>query len=67
MIDIAAVLLAVLSFRSTGFEQVGYRFSLDFMPFVFWLWMRSGIRLTVRLKSVIIAATVLDLCLTVFF
>jgi hypothetical protein len=35
----ALVLLTVLAFRSTGFEQVGYRLSLDFLPFVFWLLM----------------------------
>jgi len=59
--------LSVLAFRSTGFEQVGYRFSLDFLPFVFWLLMRSQIKVTNGFKGLIFIATVIDLCLTVFY
>jgi hypothetical protein len=62
-----SVLLTVLAFRSTGFEQVGYRFSLDFLPFVFWLMIRSRMEMTPRLKSLIFVATVIDLALTLFF
>ena len=50
-LDIGLVLLAVLAFRSTGFEQVGYRFSLDFLPFVFWLLMRSRLQMNTRFKG----------------
>jgi hypothetical protein len=66
-LNIAPVLLTVLAFRSTGFEQVGYRFSLDFLPFVFWLLMRSRVEVDNRFKGLIFLATVVDLCLTVFF
>jgi hypothetical protein len=66
-INCVVVLLAVLAFRSTGFEQMGYRFSLDFLPFVFWLLMRSRIELTGRFKSLILIATLVDACLTAFF
>src|SRR4030095_5072056 len=65
--DVAVVLFAVLAFRSTGFEQVGYRFSLDFLPFVFWLLMRSRVTMSKHLKILIFLATVLDICLTLFF
>lgn len=57
------VLLALLAFRSTGFEQMGYRFSLDFLPFVFWLLIRSEIATTKYFKTLIFAGSVIDLCL----
>jgi hypothetical protein len=66
-LNVAAVLMAVLAFRSTGFEQMGYRFSLDFLPFVFWLLMRSHIPMSGRLKGLILISTILDICLTAFF
>jgi hypothetical protein len=65
--DIGLVLLAVLAFRSTGFEQVGYRFSLDFFPFVFWLLMRSRLQMDNRFKGLIFLALVIDVILTAFF
>lgn len=65
--NVAAVLMTVLAFRSTGFEQVGYRFSLDFLPFVFWLLMRSHIEMSSRFKGLITISTIIDLCLTAFF
>lgn len=61
------VLLAVLAFRSTGFEQVGYRFSLDFLPFVFGLLMRSRLQMDNRFEGLIFLALVVDVCLTAFF
>ena len=63
----AVVLLTVLAFRSTGFEQVGYRFSLDFLPFVFWLLMRSRLKMNNRFKALIFLAVMVDVCLTAFF
>jgi hypothetical protein len=63
----ALVLVTVLAFRSTGFEQVGYRFSLDFLPFVFWLLMRSRVQMSNRFKGLIFFALVVDVCLTAFF
>ena len=65
--DSGLVLLAVLAFRSTGFEQVGYRFSLEFLPFVFWLMMRSRLPMNNRFKRLILLALVIDVCLTAFF
>ncbi|MGZ8443955.1 MAG: hypothetical protein ACXWX7_17915 [Candidatus Binatia bacterium] len=67
VLNVCTVLLVVLAFRSTGFEQVGYRFSLDFLPFVFWLLMRSRIVMSGRFKGLILASTIIDLCLTAFF
>lgn len=62
----AAVLLSVLAFRSTGFEQVGYRFSLDFLPMIFGLMIRSRIELTRGFKSLIFLATVIDVVLAAY-
>ena len=67
VVDVAAVLLVVLAFRSTGFEQMGYRFSLDFLPFVFWLLMRSRITLTPGFRRLIFAATAISVALTLFY
>lgn len=64
--SITPVLLTVLAFRSTGFEQMGYRFSLDFLPFVFWLMIRSKVHVTGRFKAFIFLATVVDICLTFY-
>jgi hypothetical protein len=66
-LNVVLVLLVVLAFRSTGFEQMGYRFSLDFLPFVFWLLMRSQSKLTNGFKGLIFLTTVIDICLTVFY
>jgi len=66
-LNVVLVLFVVLAFRSTGFEQMGYRFSLDFLPFVFWLLMRSRNRLTSGFKGLVFLTTVIDICLTVFY
>jgi hypothetical protein len=65
-LGILPVLLLDLAFRSTGFEQMGYRFSLDFFPFVFWLLLRSRITLTWKLKGLIFIATVIAMALTFY-
>ncbi len=65
-INILPVLLLDLAFRSTGFEQMGYRFSLDFFPFLFLLLMRSRINLTGKFKGLIFLATVIDMILTFY-
>jgi uncharacterized membrane protein len=66
VINSLLVLLVDLSFRSTGFEQMGYRFSLDFFPFIFWLMIRSRLQLTARFKGLIFLATVIDMSLTFY-
>ena len=65
-INILPVLLLDLAFRSTGFEQMGYRFSLDFFPFLFLLLIRSRINLTGKFKGLIFLATVIDMILTFY-
>jgi hypothetical protein len=67
ILNVLVVLTAVLSFRSTGFQQVGYRFSLDFLPFIFWLAVRSGLHMTRGLKAMIFVATLTDLGLVIYF
>lgn len=66
VINCLVVLLVDMAFRSTGFEQMGYRFSLDFFPFLFWLMIRSRLRLTPRFKGLIFLATVIDVILTLY-
>lgn len=66
-VDIAVVLLALMAFRSTGFEQMGYRFSLDFLPFVFWLLIRSRVPMTATFKTLIVGATIVDAFLVGYF
>jgi len=66
VINCLVVLLVDMAFRSTGFEQMGYRFSLDFFPFVFWLMVRSKLRLTTSFKTLILLATVVDIVLTLY-
>ena len=67
VVNVVLVLAAVLAFRSTGFEQVGYRFSLDFLPFIFWLAVRSRLRVTPELRALIFFATLIDLGLVCYF
>jgi len=66
LINCLVVLLVDMAFRSTGFEQMGYRFSLDFFPFIFWLMIRSRLRLTSSFKALIFLATVIDIFLTLY-
>jgi hypothetical protein len=67
ILNVLVVLTVVLSFRSTGFRQVGYRFSLDFLPFIFWLAVRSELHVTRGLKAMIFVATLTDLGLLTYF
>jgi hypothetical protein len=65
-INVLIVLLVDLAFRSTGFEQMGYRFSLDFFPLLFWLLIRSRMDLTGKFRGLIFLATIIDLFLTFY-
>jgi hypothetical protein len=67
MLNICAVLTATLAFRSTGLRQIGYRFSLDYMPFVFWLLMRSRTELSGGSKALIWMAVIMDVSLIGYF
>jgi len=42
LLNCLIVLVAVLAWRSTGQFQLGYRFSLDFLPIVAFLIARDG-------------------------
>jgi hypothetical protein len=67
MLGVTMVTAAFLAFRSTGSIQFGYRFSLDFMPFLFLFMMRggfgSGRLLPTGFKIVVITAVLSDLYL----
>jgi hypothetical protein len=66
-VNIVIVLFSILAFRSTGFNQMGYRLSLDFLPFVFFLIIRSRIKLGRAIKATILAATIVDWFLVGYF
>jgi hypothetical protein len=55
------------SFWVARLEQVGYRFSLDFLPFVSWLMMRSRVPMNNRFERLICLALMVDVCRTAFF
>jgi hypothetical protein len=61
----AAVLLMVLAWRSTGQLQVGYRFSLDFLPIITFLLARSGFNAK-KLSWGFKALTILGFILTLY-
>jgi len=64
----AVIAIAVLlCFRSIAFSQASCRYSLDFMPFVFWLLLRRHTELTTTLKFLILTAAVFDLWLISYF
>jgi hypothetical protein len=67
VLNICVVLIASLAFRSAGLRQIGYRFSLDYMPFVFWLLMRSRTQLSGGAKALIWMAVVIDVSLVAYF
>jgi len=67
VLNICLVMLVTLAFRSTGARQIGYRFSLDYLPFVFWLLMRRRRELSFGFKNLVGLALIIDLALMVYF
>jgi len=67
VLNICLVMLVTLAFRSTGARQIGYRFSLDYLPFVFWLLMRRRRELSFGFKNLVGLALIIDLALVVYF
>jgi hypothetical protein len=65
--NVALILVALLSFRNVGFFQIGYRFSLDFLPLLFWAIMRSRVELTRMMKAAISASALLDMAIAFHF
>jgi hypothetical protein len=60
--SIATISLAFLLWWSTGSNQLGYRFSLDFMPLLFWLMLRTdALRLTVGVRAIIWVSVLINL------
>ena len=65
-VNIFILMLVALAFRSTGARQIGYRFSLDYLPFVFWLLMRRRSELSRGFKNLVGCAVIIDLALVVY-
>jgi hypothetical protein len=66
-VNVVVVLIATLSFRSTGLHQMGYRFSLDYLPVVFWLLMRLQGGLSNGFKLLVVLAILIDVLLLGYF
>jgi hypothetical protein len=57
--NIVVIALSFLSWWSTGSNQMGYRFSLDFLPLLFWLLLRTGAARVTPAFKVSVALSVL--------
>jgi hypothetical protein len=57
--NIVIIALSFLSWWSTGSNQMGYRFSLDFLPLLFWLLLRTGAARVTPAFKVSVALSVL--------
>ena len=65
--NVLVLMVVTLAFRSTGARQIGYRFTLDYMPFVFWLLMRRRSELNRGFKYLVGLAVIIDLALVVYY
>jgi hypothetical protein len=65
--NVALIALSFLAFRSTGWRQMGYRYTVDFMPLLFWLLLRRRAELTKGFEALILAAVVIDLAMVGYF
>jgi hypothetical protein len=65
-VNVCVLMLVTLAFRSTGARQIGYRFTLDYLPFVFWLLMRRRSELSRGFKCLVGLAVIIDLALVVY-
>ncbi len=61
------IMLTFLSFRSTGFRQAGYRFSLEFMPLLWWVVVRRLDSAPAGFKAMIGVAVAVNIALIVYF
>jgi len=60
--NIAIIAGGFLLWWSTGSNQLGYRFSLDFMPFLYWLMLRTdAVKITPAIKIIIAISVPLNL------
>jgi len=60
--NIVITTLFFLSWWSTGSNQIGYRFSLDFMPLLFWLLLRTNaMPVTLPFKTSVAISVLLNL------
>jgi hypothetical protein len=66
-VNIFVLMLVTLAFRSTGARQIGYRFTLDYLPFVFWLLMRRRTELSQGFKHLVRLAVIIDVALVVYY
>jgi hypothetical protein len=57
--NMVVVILFLLCWWSTGSNQMGYRFSLDFLPLLFWLLLRTNAIWVHRLFKIAVSVSVL--------
>ncbi len=71
LIAIVVSILAVLSFYGLGMDQFGYRYSLDFLPPLFLLFMimyrKNHSRLSPGMKFLLLAAGIFNFCVAINF
>lgn len=60
-LTVFAVAIPGLLYQNTGWEQFGYRFAMDYMPFLFMLLAVGARPLTVRVKALIILGIAVNL------
>jgi hypothetical protein len=63
VVTIIIIAIPLLLLYATGYRQFGYRYALDFFPFLFLLWLKNLGRLTRGLKLLIVASAVFNLYL----
>ena len=60
-LTVAAAAIPGLLYQNTGWEQFGYRFAIDYLPYLFILLALGGRPLTKKVKAVIIFAIIVNL------
>jgi len=67
LLTVILIALPILFYYGIGFRQFGYRYSLDFLPFLYYLFMRNRYeqrnRLTPGFKALVLASAVCNLYL----
>ncbi|MFA6994817.1 MAG: hypothetical protein WC249_00160 [Patescibacteria group bacterium] len=71
LISASVIAIPILLYYGIGFKQFGYRYALDFLPYIFLLFLityrQEKRRLSVGLKILIIISSVFNLYLTIHF
>jgi hypothetical protein len=64
--SVTAIAVPIVFYYGIGFRQFGYRYSLDFLPIVFWLFMRSYRSQTGALSSGLKSVILISACVNLW-